>query len=178
MTESWPAWATEAIEVVEPDPSWPQRARELCLDLQQRLRPWLDGDVRDIGSTAIPGLAAKSIVDLAAPVVSLASAGAADATLGEAGWRLIAPELDQRPWRRFYVLANDARRVAHLHLIEREHPRWEQILAFRDVLRARPDLAGAYAELKRRLADQQGDDREAYSAAKADFIEAVLLEVD
>ncbi|MDP8929600.1 MAG: GrpB family protein, partial [Actinomycetota bacterium] len=148
MTDSWPAWATEAVDVVKPDPSWPQRARELCLDLQRRLRPWLDGDVQHIGSTAIPGLAAKPIVDLAAPVASLSSAGAAHATLGEAGWYLVPPALDQRPWRCFYVLPDDVRRIAHLHLVEREHPRWQQALAFRDALRAWPDLAGAYAELK------------------------------
>lgn len=177
VSQNWPAWATEPVEVVEWDPSWLDRADNLRLDLQQ-LEPWLDGQVQHVGSTAVPGLPAKPIVDLMAPVESLPTLEAADATLASAQWRLVPPQLDQRPWRRFYVLPDGSRRVAHLHLVERDHGRWQQVLDFRDALRTRPQLKNAYAELKRRLAQQHRDDREAYTAGKADFIQRALRNIE
>lgn len=175
--EVWPAWATQEVEVAEPDPAWASLARRLAGDLAARLGPWLDGEaIEHVGSTAVPGLAAKPVVDLMAPVTSLAACHAADADLGQAGWQLVPPELDGRPWRRFYVLPDAARRVAHLHLVERTSPRWRETLVFRDALRERPGLADAYAEVKRAAAAAHADDREAYTAAKAGFIEQALSE--
>lgn len=84
------------------------------------------------------------------------------------------PELDGRPWRRFFVLAEGSRRRAHLHLVERDHRRWQDALTFRDALSAQPETAAAYAALKRELARRYPDDREAYSAAKTAFVEKVL----
>jgi GrpB-like predicted nucleotidyltransferase (UPF0157 family) len=86
----------------------------------------------------------------------------------------VDPDLDQRPWRRFFVKIADDHRRAHLHLMTAETPRWEQQLAFRDTLRGAPSLIRAYAELKRELATRHAIDREAYTAAKADFIHMVL----
>lgn len=145
---------------------------------QQRLKPWLDGEVQHVGSTAVPGLPAKPIVDLLAPIVSVFESEAADRTLRDAGWQLVPAELDQRSWRRFYILPEAARRIAHLHLLERQHIRWQQTLAFRDALRGQPVLVEAYAALKRDLARQHRDDREAYTAAKTEFIERVLHDVE
>ena len=86
----------------------------------------------------------------------------------------VPPDLDQRPWRRFFVKVADGRRSAHLHVMSPDSPRWRQQLNFRDALRADPVLTAEYAALKRTLADQYADDREAYTAAKADFIRSVL----
>jgi GrpB-like predicted nucleotidyltransferase (UPF0157 family) len=69
------------------------------------------------------------------------------------------------------------RRAAHLHLMRRESPRWGEQLAFRDALRADPALRHRYAALKEALATQHSADREAYSAAKSDFVRAVLAEL-
>jgi GrpB-like predicted nucleotidyltransferase (UPF0157 family) len=174
MREQWPSWATETVEVVPPDPSWPAIARGVIADLHDPLRPWLDGSIEHVGSTAVPGLPAKPVVDLMAPVASLSSSQQADAPLAEAGWQLVPPRLDNRPWRRLYVLPDNARRVAHLHLVERSSPRWREALAFRDALRSRPELAAAYAEVKRAAAMAHGEDREAYTAAKSDFVRRAL----
>lgn len=127
-----------------------------------------------VGSTAVPGLAAKPVVDLMAPVRSLTASEEADAVLAGCGWRLVPPDLDQRPWRRLHVLPEDDRRLAHLHLIEPDHPRWHEALAFRDRLRREPDLAAEYARLKRQAARRHGRDREVYTQAKSAFVEAVL----
>ncbi|MGA9312645.1 MAG: GrpB family protein [Pseudonocardiaceae bacterium] len=98
------------------------------------------------------------------------------ARLGAAGWVLVPPELDARPWRRFFVQpdASGARRLAHLHVMRPDEPRWTQQLTFRDRLRADQGLARQYAELKTALARQHPDDRERYTDAKREFIEAVL----
>lgn len=174
MTEDWPTWATEKVEILDWDPSWAQRASELISDLDDSLARWLVGPIEHIGSTAVPGLAAKPVIDLMAPVGSLAGAAEADEVLMEAGWELVPPELDQRPWRRMYVMPDGDRRLAHLHLIEPEHPRWREVLLFRDRLRQDPQLVQRYQHIKRLAARAHPDDREAYTKAKSDFVEHVV----
>ena len=66
------------------------------------------------------------------------------------------------------------RRTHHLHLVPAGSRRYVEELAFRDLLRAEPEVAGAYAALKRELAQRFRDDREAYTDAKADFIREAL----
>lgn len=164
----WPAWATEAIEIADADPAWPARAAALIAGLEARLAPWLRGGVHHVGSTAVPGLAAKPILDLMAGVAALDSP--AVAALVGAGWHLVPPELDARPWRRLLVEVTGGRRSAHLHLMIAGSDRWLEQLRFRDRLRASPGLRAEYAALKRRLAGQHRGDREAYSRAKAAFV--------
>jgi GrpB-like predicted nucleotidyltransferase (UPF0157 family) len=141
------------------------------------LAPWLADGVEHVGSTAVPGLAAKPVIDL------MASVGDPDAVVTEAGdllatdgWWYVPPELDERPWRRFFVKPDPSgqRRIAHLHVIRAGHPRWAEQIAFRDALRRDDQLASRYADLKRRLAARHADDREAYTDAKAKFIAAAL----
>ncbi len=173
----WPAWAIECVEVVESDPSWPARGLALAAELDEVLWPWLAAGVEHVGSTAVPGLLAKPVLDLMAAVPdpdALVRDGSA--RLGAVGWVLVAPELDARPWRRFFVQPDGrgARRLAHLHVMRPDEPRWAQQLAFRDRLRADQELARQYAELKTTLARQHPDDRERYTEAKREFIEAVL----
>lgn len=174
MSDAWPTWATAYVEVVDADPGWPAYAADLIAPLGHRCARWLDGEVEHVGSTAVPGLPAKPIVDLMAPVRSLTKAREADGVLSADGWHLVPPHLDDRPWRRFYVLPEGDQRLAHLHLVERQHPRWTEVLAFRDALRADPGLAAEYAAIKRDVAARFADDREGYTQAKSDFVERVV----
>ncbi len=173
----WPAWATERIELVEPDPSWSARGMALAAELDAVLSPWLVAAVEHVGSTAVPGLPAKPVLDLMAAVPdpdALVRDGLA--CLGAAGWVLVPPELDARPWRRFFVRPDGrgVRRLAHLHVIRPDGRHWAQVLAFRDLLRADQQLARQYATLKTALAREHADDRERYTEAKREFIEATL----
>lgn len=172
-----PAWAYEKAEVCEHDPRWASRARAEGESLTALLAPWLVDGVEHIGSTSVPGLAAKPIVDVMASVtdLDLVVAEASD-RLGADGWCYVGPELDGRPWRRFFVKPDAAglRRVAHLHLIEAGHARWGAQIAFRDALRRDPGLAREYEVLKRRLAGEHGHDREAYTEGKAEFVRRAL----
>jgi uridine kinase len=170
----WPAWATAPIQLADPDPAWPRRASVLATDVAERLGSLLDGAVEHVGSTAVPGLVAKPVLDLLAPVRTLDLTPEGVARLAGAGWELVPPELDARPWRRLFVLPDGARRVAHLQLVARDHPRHVAMLRFRDELRRHPDLAAAYARLKTEAVVEHTADREAYTAAKSSFVAAVV----
>jgi GrpB-like predicted nucleotidyltransferase (UPF0157 family) len=173
-SSTWPAWATERVKVVDYDPSWAARGAHERQLLQEHLAPWLHGHVEHVGSTAIPGLAAKPILDLQAPVQDLAVAEQIAPLLATHHWHYVHPDLDQRPYRRFFVKVIDGRRAAHLHLLPADSPRWHQQLAFRDALRTHPELVRAYAQLKDDLAARYPDDREAYTVGKQQFVDEVL----
>lgn len=174
LVKDWPAWATERVDVQPYDPAWRQRGDQERQLLEVSLAPWLVARVEHVGSTAVPGLAAKPILDLQAAVADLRCAPRIASSLAPANWHYVAPDLDDRPWRRFFVKVIDGHRVAHLHLMTRDNSRWDEQLAFRDGLRADRKLVESYAALKRTLAAQHAEDREAYTAAKTDFILAVL----
>lgn len=173
-TEDWPTWATEHVEIAAYDPDWPAHAEQQRNLLEPALAPWLVGHVEHIGSTAVPGLAAKPILDFQAQVTTLDCAPHAAATLTPQGWHFVPVELDQRPWRRFFVHVANNHRHAHLHLLNMDAPQWHEGLAFRDALRADPTLADAYAALKTDLAAHYHDDRETYTREKADFVRHIL----
>ncbi|WP_239154012.1 GrpB family protein [Amycolatopsis sp. FDAARGOS 1241] len=160
MTEP-PAWAHEKPHIAAPDPAWAARGAALCARVASLLTPWLVDGVVHVGSTSVPGLAAKPVVDVMASVRDVdevvTSAGAA---LSADGWSYVPPSLDVgAPYRRFFVLPDSTaeHRLAHLHVLPANHPRWHAQLTFRDALRADPSLAAQYADLKRRLATSETD---------------------
>ena len=155
------------------------RARLECARLAGLLAPWLADGVEHVGSTAVPGLAAKPVLDIMASVTDPdAVAEQASPRLADDGWHYVPPALDSGgSWRRFFVKPDAAgqRRVAHLHVIAAGHPRWARSSSpSRDALRRNGRLAADYAELKRGLAREHGADREAYTAAKGAFVAAAL----
>ena len=179
-SEPVPAWAYEPVVLSAYDPEWERTARREARAVARALGRWIAAEgVAHVGSTAVPGLAAKPTVDLMAAVTGDLDtvAAAAGPGLAAAGWVCVPPELDARPWRRFLVLPDEAgrRRIAHLHLLPAGSGRWDDQLAFRDALRADPELANAYEALKRRAAeDADPRDREAYTEAKAEFVLEVV----
>jgi GrpB-like predicted nucleotidyltransferase (UPF0157 family) len=181
MSDAIPPWAHEKAAVRPHDPELAGRAESERARLASLLEPWLVDGVEHVGSTAVPGLAAKPIIDL---MVSVGDPEAVVAQAGERlaadGWCYVPPELDQRQWRRFFVKpdASGQRRVAHLHVIRAGHPRWSEQIAFRDALRQDDQLARRYGDLKQRLAAQHADDREAYGRAKTEFVIDTLEHLD
>jgi GrpB-like predicted nucleotidyltransferase (UPF0157 family) len=95
-------------------------------------------------------------------------------------WRYVPPELDGRPWRRFFakVSLDDQHRLAHFILMSAGTARWNQHLRFRDALRANSDLRDEYAAIKSRLASTYADDRERYTDQKAAFVSRVMRDLD
>jgi GrpB-like predicted nucleotidyltransferase (UPF0157 family) len=170
----WPAWATEEVAIVAPADEWISRGRAETDDIARILGALLTEGPEHVGSTAVRGLAAKPIIDLMAGVASLDDAESATPLLASHGWHLVPPELDGRPWRRFFVKVEGGHRSAHLHLMRTGIARWTEQIAFRDALIADAVLRAEYAALKYTLSETFRQDREAYTNAKAAFIQRVL----
>lgn len=166
------ARSTDAPVTLEPyDAGWPALfGREADL-LEPVLRPWLAGAIEHIGSTAVPGLWAKPVIDIMAPVSSLAHAAPAIAVLSAIGYGHFPYQADVMLW---FCKPSPARRTHHLHLVPANSRLWVQRLAFRDALRSSAALAAEYQALKRRLAIEHAHDREAYTESKSPFIRSVL----
>jgi GrpB-like predicted nucleotidyltransferase (UPF0157 family)/predicted kinase len=126
------------------------------------------------GSTAVPGLPAKPVIDLMVAVADLDEAERYARVLAGAGYEPVdAIYRDLMPDRIIAIRREYGVRCCHVHLILRDGDEYRRNLAFRDYLRAHPDVAAEYASLKRRSAQQHRDDREAYRKSKSDFIERV-----
>jgi GrpB-like predicted nucleotidyltransferase (UPF0157 family) len=163
-------WVDEPVEIVAYDPAWPGRFECERKLLEAALAPWLEGGIHHVGSTAVPGLAAKPVIDVMAGVRDLEEAREAFTVLAELAY-CHAPYKD---WMHWFCKPSPAKRTHHLHLIEPSHPEWAARLAFRDHLRAHPDDAERYAALKRQLAAEHRHDREAYTAAKTEFVRGTV----
>lgn len=145
--------------------------------LMQILAPyWGDviQDIQHVGSTSIPGIPAKPIIDIAVVVTDFAQAGPAIESIQELGYTYLG--INEVPGRHFFYLGDAAAtgRTHHLHMFEESSREWRQTAGFRDYLRAHPATADAYGALKLDLAGQFAEDRPAYLAGKADFIVQVL----
>jgi GrpB-like predicted nucleotidyltransferase (UPF0157 family) len=168
----------EAVEVVDYDPSWPRRFEEEAARLRALLPESLIGRIEHFGSTAVPGLAAKPIVDMIVEVPDLELAHREIApVLSRLGyeyfWRPTSPGDPTIDYAWFIRRDPQGRRSHHIHLLPPHSPYWDR-LRFRDHLRAHPEDAAAYADLKRRAANEHAGDRAAYAAAKGRFIRKVL----
>jgi GrpB-like predicted nucleotidyltransferase (UPF0157 family) len=155
------------------DMQWPalfQAERERLL----RLFPTQLLDVQHFGSTAIPGMPAKPIIDLLGGVASMAMADALMAPLLDSAYTTSSEFNATLTDRRWLMRWADGRRTHHLHLVVMGSAEWLRRLRFRDVLRADAGLAQRYAHLKSDLAAQHHSDREAYTQAKTDFVLSVV----
>jgi GrpB-like predicted nucleotidyltransferase (UPF0157 family)/GNAT superfamily N-acetyltransferase len=164
--------STEAPIRIEPyDPSWPARFDEERLILLETLAPWLAGPIEHIGSTAVPGLAAKPVIDVMAAVENLDASRPAIAALAKIGYVYFPYRADVMHW---FCKPSAAVRTHHLHLVPLGSSLWSDRVAFRDYLRNNPAKAAEYAELKKQLARKYEFDRETYTDAKELFVRDVL----
>jgi GrpB-like predicted nucleotidyltransferase (UPF0157 family) len=159
------------VEIVPYDAAWPGRFEAERALLEQALAPWLKGGIHHVGSTAVPGLAAKPVIDIMAGVRDRDEARAAIEPLAELEYEYWPYRADVMHW---FCKPSDAFRTHHLYLMEPTGDEWAARLAFRDHLRAHPETAREYAELKLALAERFRADREAYTEAKGAFVQAVL----
>lgn len=160
------------LRLTESDPAWPARYDAEAAQLRAAIGTHIVA-VEHVGSTAVPGLIAKPVIDIAIAVGGEPAADACIAPLEGLGYAYRGPYGDD-PRRRYYVRDVGGIRRTQLHLYIMPAPAWIAKLGFRDALRADPALARAYAAEKRRLAAAVEWDKSAYSVAKGPFIEAVL----
>ncbi len=157
--------------IVPYDPAWPAAFEAERALLARVLAPWLAGPIEHVGSTAVPGLAAKPVIDIMAAVESLEASRPALEALRECGYCHAPYRADVMHW---LCKPSPAVRTHHLHLVPFGSALWADRLAFRDRLIANPAMANEYASLKCRLADSCRHDRERYTEEKSPFIEAAL----
>lgn len=165
------------ILVVDYDPQWPllfEKEKEAILAaLGSRLLM-----VEHIGSTAVPGLAAKPVIDIALGIQNLADAPILIPCIEQLGY-IYEPSLEQLvPGRRFFWKGTPTVHTCHLHLAESDHPVLVKPLQFRDYLRKHPDAAEEYEVLKRELAKSCVQDLDAYVAGKTGFIENAMFQIE
>lgn len=165
----------DQISIVSYNPKWPDLA-EAEKTLLRTLLPHLNFEIEHIGSTAIPDLPAKPVIDLVVGVESISHAEATIETLEKAGYSYWRDNPNK--WHFFFVkglpLAGGAGRTHHVHIVEKGHSFYRKQILFRDFLRANPDAAKDYLKLKFDLANKFADDREAYTNGKSEFVNAIL----
>jgi GrpB-like predicted nucleotidyltransferase (UPF0157 family) len=166
----------EDVALVPYDPSWPESFRREKEHLLRCLPGDLVGRIEHFGSTAVPGLAAKPIVDLLVEVTDLQGARARIVPVLEAQgydyfWRPTHGEGGPPFYAWFIKRHPDTRaRTHHIHMVEghfAEH--WDRLL-FRDYLIDHPEVAQEYARLKMHLASAFPNDRVAYTRGKTEFV--------
>lgn len=180
------------IEIVDYEARWPAEFAEIAARLRQAFGP-LALAIHHIGSTSVPGLAAKDVIDLQVSVAALDPGGPIEAAIAAAGYA-VRPDLagdhvpigaDPTPslWRKRYAgaesdllpaLPGPARRRTHIHIRQLGLPNQRYALLFRDYLRASLPARENYALLKRELARLHPDDVDAYYAIKDPMCDLIL----
>jgi GrpB-like predicted nucleotidyltransferase (UPF0157 family) len=159
------------IHIVPYDEFWPTRFNQERAILKTALVHWLTGTIEHVGSTAVPGLAAKPVIDIMVGVENLESSRPAIPALSDIGYCYFPYRVESMHW---FCKPSPSFRTHHLHLVPFQSSLWLERLAFRDYLRTHTEAAREYAELKYRLAEQYRFDREAYTEAKTLFVERII----
>ena len=131
-------------------------------------------EVEHIGSTSVPRLAAKPVIDVLLGAHSLGDIESHIRPLGELGYLYVPKYERELPMRRYFVKSSAATLRIHLHAVELHSQIWQAHLTFRDALRTDAKLRARYQSLKLHLAQVFGNDKSAYTAAKDPFIQSVL----
>ncbi|WP_042365258.1 GrpB family protein [Streptacidiphilus neutrinimicus] len=166
--------SSHPVVIADYDPTWPQAFAAEAARIVSVCPT--DAAVEHIGSTAVPGLAAKPVLDVLVGVRALEPEGAACVRgLVAAGYRY-RPDFEAvMPHRRYLTRdAADGTRIANIHLVRHGDPMWSATLAFRDALRTDPFLRAGYEAAKRSAAATAPNDVHAYNDAKGPFIAEAL----
>jgi len=132
--------------------------------------------IEHVGSTAVPGLGAKPVIDILVGVRSLSDVEECIEPLKHIGYEYVPEYEASIPERRYFRRGPSEvpNRHFHLHMVERTSNFWARHILFRDYMRTHPEIAQQYCRLKKELAAKHGADREAYTEAKTSFIESVV----
>lgn len=158
----------QSVRVVEHDSRWSAAFSEVANSLASVLPPEV-ARIEHVGSTSVPGLPAKPILDIAIGLVIDLSEPDLEDRLSRLDLEFVG-DFERYGGRLF--LAENGPNVAaiHVHVVSIGDPQWSRYLSFRDGLRADSQLAADYAQLKQRLASEHRNDRPGYTAAKFDFV--------
>jgi GrpB-like predicted nucleotidyltransferase (UPF0157 family) len=169
-------YGSGSIVVFDYDPAWSAMFEQERMNLHAALDPFVLS-IEHIGSTAVPGLAAKPIIDLQASARHLAEAQLhCIEPLRALGYTYLPEYEAWLPGELLFRKTLGPQWTHHLHILQGDHPRWRDRLLFRDYLRNHPEAADAYAKLKRDLAAAFDDDISGYRNAKDAFVAATMAQ--
>lgn len=168
--------AKDHVDIVPYNQEWPHQAKIEIDKLRAVLPLNRIIDIQHVGSTAIPGLAAKPIIDIQMAVTSLEEMKViAVPALQKLGYEYWDDNPDHE--RMFFVKGMPPfgeKRTHHVHIVEPTSKHWQGKILFRDYLISHPNIAKEYQELKFKLAQQYTYDREQYTDAKSEFVNKIL----
>lgn len=160
------------IRIANSNPDWPETYERLASDLRAALGD-LAVAIEHVGSTSVPGLPAKPILDIAAGLAPGAPTEAVVAAITGLGYE-DRGDKDDEGGLLFVLRSRPSYRIAHVHAVPHGDHRWDAYLAVRDRLREDAEARDAYGALKRRLAREHLNDRPAYGEAKTGFVRSLL----
>ncbi len=164
------------VVIVPHSPDWAHLYKGVAAHIQ-RVLAGLGSEVAHIGSTSVPGLAAKPVLDIAVGARPPVEADEYIARLQDAGFDF-QMDLGIYGGLFFTVRAEPMTVIAHLHVVDIEDFQWRWYLAFRDGLRSDPKLRADYQRLKQASADAHGSDRDSYTKAKFDWVLGTVTTLD
>jgi GrpB-like predicted nucleotidyltransferase (UPF0157 family) len=162
------------VQIVDYDPDWPALFASERKNLHRPLSG-LAADVQHVGGTAVPGLPAKPILDIAIAVTTLGIIQDILKRLTEIGY-IYRGDIRGDGDLLFVKESEPGIRTVHVHVVETSSVQWKNYLFFREILRNDRDIRKRYADFKLELAKQFPNDRESYTSAKDEFIRQVLTE--
>lgn len=163
---------TDRVTIVPYDPDWPRRFGEEC-GILAAIFAGTEAVIEHVGSTAVPDLGAKPIIDMMVGLATLGEVQNRIHALESMGYEYVPEYEKQLPERRYFRKPPlPEPRQFHLHCVIQGSEFWIRHLAFRDYLRGHPETAAAYCNLKQELAGRHT--RDDYGVAKGPFIEGVL----
>lgn len=160
------------VRLCEYEPEWGRRAKA-TIEVLKSILDSAASDIQHVGSTAVPSIRSKPIIDIAVAVADYAPVLERLPQLETAGFWL---SMDNRP--RELLLVSGSReedtRDCHVHVVLADGPQWRDYILFRDYLNEVPHQAKIYEQEKMRLAEKHPDDRKAYTAGKENLIRKLL----
>ena len=157
------------VRLLPYDPQWSREFAEERVQLEKTIGGHILS-IDHIGSTSIPGLCAKPIIDILIGLDSFANGSKCISGLEQLGYTFRGE--NGIPGRHYFRKGSP--RTLHMHMFERDSQDWQQHILFRDYLRTHPTERDHYAELKAALAKQFPENRERYLEGKSDFIQNII----
>ncbi len=159
----------EPIHLVPYDLNWAVKFEKEKKFLKQIIGDYIVGEINHIGSTSVPGLLAKPIIDIMVGVESLEASRPAIEILEKNGYCYYPYK---RKYMHWFCKPSPEHRTHHLHLVPINHPEYKAKIAFRDFLRENPKARQEYVALKIKNAKEFRNDREAYTESKTEFVKS------
>ena len=166
---------SEPVIIVDYNPAWPRLYEEERTRILNAIGGFIE-DIQHVGSTSVPGLGAKPIIDIMIGIHKLSLVNKCVQPLQSLGYDYRGESgIPGRYYFRKPLKALTSHRTHHIHMVKTNHDGWKRNILFRDYLLTHPEDSKQYEALKRALAKQFGSDREGYTDAKTEFIETVLV---